>query len=529
MNPERTGRVDPLALAAAAAKGMGLAYHASLAPDRMAVRSRFGERTFGEANANANRLARVLRRAGVGPGVGVALLARNRPEFVETLSACFRCGGRMTPINWHLTPDEVAYIVDDCEAVAIVADVQFAPAALRAAEASPRVTLRIAVGGAIPGFADWDTLVAAEDGSDLSDPVIGQRMLYTSGTTGRPKGVWRKPETTPGALLLRCRETAACDPANDTALVTGPLYHAAPLGLNLLVPFGAGVGMVLMDKWDAEETLRLIDRHRATHTHMVATMFHRILQLPPEVRARYDVSSMRWVCHGAAPTPVHVKRAMIEAWGPVLYEYYAATEGGTFFVDSHEWLRKPGTVGRTVEGTVAKVLDENGREVPARTTGTIYFLAPENRFEYFKAPEKTTAAYRGDYFSMGDMGYLDEDGYLFLTGRSAEVIIAGGVNIYPQEIDDVLSQHPAVYEVCTVGAPHDEWGETPVAVVEPHAELEAGDALAQELLAFARERLPDYKRPRAIHFTTGLPRLPTGKILRYKVRDPFWEGRERKI
>ena len=197
--------------------------------------------------------------------------------------------------------------------------------------------------------------------------------------------------------------------------------------------------MVLMDKWDAEETLRLIDRDRVTHTHMVATMFHRLLQLPAEVKARYDTSSLRWVIHGAAPTPVHVKSAMIEWWGPVLYEYYAATEGGTFFVDSHEWLERPGTVGRTVEGTIAKVLDEDGVEVAARTTGTVYFLAPENRFEYFKAPEKTAAAYRGDYFTMGDMGYLDDDGYLFLTGRSAEVIIAGGVNIYPQEIDDVLS------------------------------------------------------------------------------------------
>jgi long-chain acyl-CoA synthetase len=508
---------------------MGLAYHAALAPERMAVRSYFGERTFGETNANANRLARVLRRAGVGPGVGVALLCRNRPEFVETLSACFRCGGRMTPINWHLGSDEVAYIVDDCEAAAIVADAQFAAAAIRASERSPRVRLRIAVGGDIPGFERWESLIANEDGADLADPVLGQRMLYTSGTTGRPKGVWRKPETTPGALLAKCRETAACDPSRDVALVTGPLYHAAPLGLNLLVPFGAGVGMVLMDKWDAEEALRLIDRDRVTHTHLVATMFHRLLQLPAEVKARYDTSSLRWVVHGAAPTPVHVKRAMIDWWGPVLYEYYAATEGGTFFVDSQEWLERPGTVGRTVAGTVAKVFDEDGVEVAARINGTVYFLAPENRFEYFKAPEKTAAAYRGDYFTMGDMGYLDDDGYLFLTGRSAEVIIAGGVNIYPQEVDDVLSQHPAVYEVCTVGAPNEEWGETPVAVIETHPGTEGSEQLAQELLAWARERLPAYKRPREIHFATGLPRLPTGKIMRFKVREPFWAGRARQI
>ncbi|MDX1383038.1 MAG: AMP-binding protein, partial [Thermoanaerobaculia bacterium] len=256
---------------------------------------------------------------------------------------------------------------------------------------------------------------------------------------------------------------------------------------------------------------------------------HRLLALPDEVKERYDTSSMRWVVHGAAPCPVHTKRAMIEWWGPVLYEYYAATEGGSYYVDSHEWLTKPGTVGRPLPGTEARVLDDEGEEVAAGETGTVYFKAPQNRFEYFKAPEKTASAYRGDWFTMGDMGYVDADGHLFLTGRSAETIIAGGVNIYPQEIDDVVSQHPAVHEVCTVGMPHEEWGETVVTVVEVREGVEASDELAREMLEWARERLPDYKRPRRIDFATDLPRLPTGKILRRQVREPYWAGREKQI
>ena len=295
------------------------------------------------------------------------------------------------------------------------------------------------------------------------------------------------------------------------------------------MPMGAGVGSVLMDKWDAEETLALIDKHRVTHTHMVATMFHRMLSLPQEVRDRYDVSSMRWLMHGAAPTPVHIKHKIIEWFGPVVWEYYAATEGGTFLVDSNEWLKKPGSVGRTVEGTKYKVLDDDGQPVPTGTTGTVYFEAAENRFVYFKAPDKTDAAYRDDFFTMGDMGYVDEDGYLFLTGRSAETIIAGGVNIYPQEIDDVLQQHPAVYEVCTVGVPHEEWGESVKSVVEVDESYEAGDELAEELLTWCRENLPDFKRPRSIDFATDLPRMPTGKIQRGLVRAPYWKGRERAI
>ena len=507
---------------------MVLAYHAGLAPERQAVVSKFGPRTWGQLNENANRLARRLRLAGVGPGDGVALLARNRPEFIETLQAVSRIGGRMTPINWHLSAEEVAYIVTDCEAKVLVADEAFADSAIEAMAASPHLVEGLAL-GAIEGLDDYHVALADHDGENLEDATLGSNMLYTSGTTGRPKGVFRRPNPTPAPLLLKFRETAACNPETDMALVTGPLYHAAPLGLNLAIPFGVGVGVILMDRWDAEETLQLIDRHRATHTHMVATMFHRLLALPDDIKQKYDISSMRWVVHGAAPCPVHIKQAMIEWLGPVLQEYYAATEGGSYYVDSQEWLTKPGTVGRPLEGTEAQVQDDEGGVVGANETGTVYFKAPENRFEYFKAPEKTASSYRGDYFTMGDMGYVDEDGYLFLTGRSAETIISGGVNIYPQEVDDIIHQHPAVYEVCTIGIPNQEWGESVLSVVELKEGFEPNEELAEEMVQWAREHLPHYKSPRRIDFATDLPRLPTGKILRRQVREPYWAGRDKTI
>jgi long-chain acyl-CoA synthetase len=286
-----------------------------------------------------------------------------------------------------------------------------------------------------------------------------------------------------------------------------------------------------MDKWSAEETLELIERHRVTHTHMVATMFHRLLHLPEETRGRYDVSSLRFVIHGAAPTPVHEKQAVIDWLGPIVYEYYAATEGGgNYFVTPQEWLAKPGTVGRSVNPEGTRIVDDEGNELPQGETGTIYFKAPEiGRFEYFKAPEKTAQSYRGDWFTLGDMGYLDEDGYLFLNGRSAETIISGGVNIYPQEIDSQLLDHPAVLDVCTIGVPNDEWGEEVKSVVQLEPGLEASAELAADLIAFARSRLPGFKTPRSIDFVTELPRLSSGKIQRRLVRAPYWAGRARQI
>ena len=279
-----------------------------------------------------------------------------------------------------------------------------------------------------------------------------------------------------------------------------------------------------MDRWDAEETLRLVERHRVTHTHMVPTMFHRLVQLPDEVRDRYDLSSMRSIVHGAAPCPVAVKQRMIEWWGPVLWEYYAATEGSATRVDSNTWLTKPGTVGKPNPLDQVLVGDEDGQPVPAGQVGLVWLKAPSTgRFNYFKDDGKTASTYRGDYFTLGDMGYFDEDGFLFLTDRTANLIISGGVNIYPAEVDAVLLEHPAVGDVATIGVPNAEWGEEVKAVVEPTPGVEPTPALADELVAFCRDRLAHYKCPRSVDFVDSLPRQDNGKIYKRLLRDRYRE------
>ncbi|MGA1103623.1 MAG: AMP-binding protein [Pseudomonadales bacterium] len=524
-------------LDAALADGMAIAFHASQAPNRLALDSEFGARTFSELNARVNQLARVLRGSGLEPDDGVAMLMTNRPEFVEIYFACLRTGLRVTPINWHLTGDNAAYIVGNCEARVFIADVRCREAAADAlAEHRDQLALALSVGGHIEGFGDYEDSLAPMSEKNLSDPTLGTQMLYTSGTTGRPKGVYRpRSLVPPGApnradTVTRAGLAAAWNPESDRTLCTGPAYHAAPLAFNIVAPLNNGVGTVLMDKWDALRTLELIESHQITHTHMVATMFHRLLALGESTLSRYDASSLRFLLHGAAPCPVHVKQSMINWLGPVLFEYYAATEGGGgFFVDSNEWLTKPGTVGRSPEGADNRILSDDGEPLPTGAVGTIYFKAPALRFNYFKDEEKTAKSYRGEFFTLGDMGYFDEDGYLFLTGRSAETIISGGVNIYPQETDDVLLKHEAVLDACTVGVPNDEWGEEVKSVVQLRAGFSATSDLAETLINFCREHLPAFKCPRTLDFAEDLPRLPSGKIQRGLVRAPFWAGRDRQI
>ena len=518
---------DDNPLEQAALQGMVIAHVAARLPDKLAVATPFGDRTFAQLNRRVNQLARLLRQHGIGSGDSMALVSKNRPAFIEAYLAALRTGIRFTPVNFHLTAEEVGYVIDDCEASVVIYDGTL-PTAADAVAHAPRARLKLIVDGAADGFIDYDEALVALPGHDIDDPVRGTQMLYTSGTTGRPKGVYRRQQP---VARSASQVAAAWNLDTDVCLCTGPGYHAAPLAFNIAAPLNAGVGVVFMDKWNAEETLRLVAHHRITHTHMVATMFHRLLQLPREVRARYDLSSLRFVLHGAAPTPVHEKRAMIEWLGPVVYEYYAATEGGgNYFVAADEWLRKPGTVGRSATPELTRVLDDEGLDVAPGQSGTLYFKAPEiGRFEYFKAPEKTAQSYRGDWFTLGDMGYLDTDGYLFLNGRSAETIISGGVNIYPQEIDSELLKHPAVVDVCTVGVPNDDWGEEVKSVVQLVAGASGSDTLAAELIEFARSRLPAFKIPRSIDFVADLPRLPSGKIQRRLVRAPYWVGRDRQI
>ena len=511
-----------LDLVGATKTGMLVAYHAQNQSDQPAVITEYGDRTFGELNANANRLVRLLASRGIGSGDSVAVVSKNRPEFVEALVGTSRCGIRFTPINYHLKGEEIGYIVDNCEAKAFIADASLGDPVIEAPTHAPDATVKLAIGGTIDGFEDYNALIADLDPSDIDNPELGARMLYTSGTTGRPKGVHRKERTAEPPVPP---ESPSFYSPGDMDLCTGPGYHAAPLLIDIIQPLWSGAGIVMMDKWDAQETLRLIQEYRITHSHMVATMFHRLLNLPEDVRAQYDVSSMKFLVHGAAPCPVHVKQAMIEWFGPVIWEYYAATEGGGgFLVGSEEWLTKPGTVGKPGPEFDNKILDDDGNEVGPGEVGTIYMRAPDTgRFEYYKDDAKTASSYRGDYFTLGDMGYFDDDGYLFLTGRTAELIISGGVNIYPQEVDSEILKHPSVLDVCTIGVPNDEWGEEVKSVVQLQPDVAASEALTNELITWARERLANFKCPRTIDYVDELPRSAAGKIQRRVVRAPYWE------
>ena len=520
---------DHMSLLEFAQVGMAPAWHARQFPTTPAVVTSYGERSWEQLNANANRLVRVLRNAGLRSGDAVAVALKNQPEFVETLVATMRSGLRLTPINYHLKADEIGYIIDNCEARAFIADASIAGTAAEAVAQAPRAILKLSVNGHIDGFSDYADSVARQDGGDIADPSLGGTMLYTSGTTGRPKGVYRSQRE---PTLPQLEGTlAGYRPGADCELCTGPAYHAAPLLIDIVQPIVSGVTVVMMDRWDPEETLRLIHTHRVTHCHMVATMFHRLLQLPAATKDRFDLSCLRLVIHGAAPTPVHVKRAIIQWFGPIVWEYYAATEGGGgFIVSSQEWLTKPGTVGKPPAEFKNLILDDAGNECPVGVVGTIYMPAPERgRFEYFKDGAKTSSSYRNDHFTLGDMGYFDADGYLFLTGRTAELIISGGVNIYPQETDSELMKHPAVLDVCTIGIPSEEWGEEVKSVVQLHPGHAPGPALASELIDFARARLSAYKCPRTVDFVDELPRLPSGKIQRRIVREPYWAGRTKQI
>jgi long-chain acyl-CoA synthetase len=522
----------------AAKQGMGVACVAAAHPDRPALLSETGSRSFAELNARANQAARALRRAGLGRGDGVALVCRNRTEFAEVFFATQRAGLRLTPVNWHLTPEEIAYVVADSGAKALIFDAAFADAAPQggrleeSADAqraagerslgSPTLRLRLSVGGALPGFADFDAALAAEADSDIEDASLGDTMLYTSGTTGKPKGVRRPPPDPERAVLGWKLLVSVFDfrpDAGDVALATGPLYHSGPINLCLAIPLGNGIPTVLMEKWDAEAMLRAIAAHRITHTFCVPTMFRRLLALPEAVRRRYDVSSLRFVIHGAAPCPVEDKRAIIEWFGPIVTELYAATEGMGTLVSSQEWLKRPGTVGRPAPDNV-RILDEAGSPLPAGEIGTVW-LRPVGGadFEYHGDADKKRGAHRDGFFTVGDVGRLDADGYLFLTGRTAEVVITGGTNVYPAEIDDVVLAHPDVEDAAVVGVPDPEWGEVLRAVVVPAQRAAADAALSRSILDHCEAKLPTFKRPRSVEFVDEIPRSAAGKILRRQLRD----------
>jgi long-chain acyl-CoA synthetase len=508
---------------------MGAMYpgtYAAQTPDRIAaVMAGTGESvSYGELERRSVQLARVLREAGLRTGDAVALLTENSLRALEVYWAALRSGLYITAVNYRLKPDEVAYIVNDSGAAALIVSAEQAATATAVGDLTGAVKLRLAFGGAVPGYDGYEQTIAAASAAPLPDQPHGATMLYSSGTTGRPKGV-RLPlpdaqVDEPAEALVELVRVAFGFNTETIYLSPGPIYHAAPLRFCGAVQALGGT-VVMMERFDAEQALRAIQDHRATHAQFVPTMFVRMLQLPPEVRDRHDVNSLRVAIHAAAPCPVEVKQQMIDWWGPVLLEYYAGTEGnGMTAIDSRTWLTRPGTVGRPILGTV-RICADDGTELPAGQTGGVYFERDEVPFTYHNDPAKTRAAQHPDHptwTTLGDIGYLDEDGFLFLTDRKAFTIISGGVNIYPQETENVLTLHPAVYDVAVIGVPDPEMGESVAAFVQPAAGVVPGPELEREIIAFVKSKIAGFKAPRTVRFVDDLPRSEAGKLMKSELK-----------
>ncbi|MEO8813480.1 MAG: acyl-CoA synthetase [Caulobacteraceae bacterium] len=508
--------------------------HARSHPDKAAfIMAASGETvTYGQLDARSNQGAHLLRSLGVRAGDGIAIFMDNSPRFYEVLWAAQRSGVRFTCVSSKLTAAEVEYIVADSASKVLIASAGVAGVALEVAPLVPGVKLFM-VDGARPPFASFEDARAAMPTTPIADESAGGAMLYSSGTTGRPKGVKRagaegpQPIDAPNPLAM---VGAALYGMNfDTVYLSpAPLYHAAPLGWSMAVQSLGGT-VILMERFDPEQALADIEKYKVTCAQWVPTHFVRMLKLPPETRAKYDLSSLKSVFHAAAPCPVPVKQAIIDWWGPIVHEYYAGTEGNGFCViSSEEWLRKKGSVGRGLTAEV-KICDEEGNPLPPRAEGGVYF-AGGGAFEYHNAPEKTAESRnKHGWTTLGDIGWLDEDGYLFLTDRKSFMIISGGVNIYPQEIENLMIGHPKVADVAVIGAPHEEMGEAVVAVVQPMDWSDAGDDLAAELMAFARAGLSHVKAPRRVDFMAELPRHATGKLYKRLIRDAYWAKAGAKI
>ena len=511
--------------------------HAQQRPDHPAVlMAASGEVvTYRELEERSRRLARVWEAAGLEPGDHVALLVENQPRFFEVCWAAQRSGLYYTAINTHLTADEVAYIVEDCDARALVTTAAMLPVAGDLPTRLPdRVTSRLVMDGDLAGFGRYEEALEAVSGAPREGELEGHAMLYSSGTTGRPKGVRfpleHKPLGEPGLAVEGFRLMYRID--EDTVyLSTAPCYHAAPLQFCMAVHRLGGTAVV-MEHFDAEAALAAVEAHGVTHSQWVPTMFVRLFKLPAEVRERYDLSSQQVVLHAAAPCPVPVKEQLIDWWGPIVHEYYSSTEAiGATIISSEEWLAHKGSVGRPV-GSAVHICDEDGRDLPVGEVGVVWFERPVQglQFEYHKDPEKTAGAHddRG-WATNGDMGRVDEDGYLYLTDRRDFMIVSGGVNIYPQEAEDVLVTHPRVADAAVFGVPDPEMGEQVKAVVQALDPGDAGPRLAEELLAHCREHLAAYKCPRSIDFEAELPRHDTGKLYKRLLRDRYWGDQESRI
>jgi long-chain acyl-CoA synthetase len=490
--------------------------------------------TYRELEARSNRLAHLLRAVGLTRLDHYAIFMENHPRYVECCAAGSRSGLYYTAINSFLTADELAYIINNSLSKVLITSEAKREVAIAALRDCPKVELCLVADGAGEGsrVRGLSEATAEFPATPIVDESLGTAMLYSSGTTGRPKGVLRpmpdQPPTQPQPLLAalsklwRFRE-------GQVYLSPAPLYHAAPLtGVHGTIRLGGTV--VIMERFNPERFLELVEKHRVTHTQLVPTMFSRMLKLPADTRRAHDLSSLEIAIHAAAPCPAPVKQAMIDWWGPIILEYYGATEGlGFTFCDSAEWLAHPGTIGKAVFGEL-HVLDEAMCEVPTGQTGKLWFKTA-SPFEYFNDPAKTAEANSPDrtMSTVGDIGHVAEDGYIYLTDRAAFMIISGGVNIYPQECENVLVTHPKVADAAVFGVPHEEMGEEVKAIVQLMPGFVAGAEMEAELTAFCRDHLAHHKCPRSIDFEAELPRLPTGKLYKGPLRERYWKGRQSRI
>jgi len=506
-------------------------------PSALALTDGTRSRSWRELQDRVARWARLLRETlGLAPDDHAALLIGNRVEGVEGILAAIHAGVWMTPVNWHLTAEEIAYVVRDSTARVLFVDPAFAETArsalalARDAEPNLRLPLVIALGDEL----DRALASASDAPMPLAGPA-GGNMIYTSGTTGRPKGVMRKRAGTLGAAIAAQQAYARsiqCD-GSGAHLVTGPLYHAAPL-MYAIYDNSLGAPIHVLPRWEERDALRWIVEREIHHTHLVPTMFVRLLKrLTSEERAAFRPPALHTVLHGAAPVSEAVKRRMIEWWGPILYEYWGGTEGGvTTFVDPRDWLAHPGSVGRALPHFEVFAIGEGGARLGPGERGPLYakHATQTALFEYHGDPDKTARAFLDPHtHTLGDVGHVDAEGWVFLSDRAANMIISGGVNIYPAEVEAVIQEHPAVADAAVFGIPDDEWGEQVKGAVELRPGFAPSDALTADILAFCRAKLAGYKVPRSLDFEGELPRTATGKLYVRRLRDKYWAGRERAI
>lgn len=502
---------------------VGFATIASADPGRIAViEPDRSSTTYGELASRVNQLSHAFAAMGLRPGQCVAAVLPNCRAYYELRLACGQTGLYFTPIGHHSTAAEIAYILEDSEAKAVVVNDSLLDAVRGAVDEISFPAERRFVVGEAPGWRSYAQLSAGFSTSEPNEVLAGDYMGYTSGTTGRPKAVRKPlPEGPPqmSEVVLGFMARLGIRPGREIHLAGAPLYHAAPGSLSTYA-LNLGHTVVIAERPSPERLLRLIDQYRVSVTFTVPTVLHRLLRLPSHVRTKYDTSSLRSVVHAGAPCPVEVKRQAILWLGPVISEFYGATEGAATALTASEWLTKPGSVGHPLSGVQVRILNDAGEPLPAGEVGHVYFTPPAP-FEYLKAEKKTVAAMRDGFFTAGDMGHLDDDGWLFLADRRADLILSGGVNIYPAEIEAALITHPAVADVAVIGVPDDEWGQRAVAVVQTEPATEPGDQLAQLLLTHCRSVLAGYKVPRRFEFTSKLPRSEAGKLLRRELRAAY--------